>query len=314
MMENDGIRYFMINGELVNKEEANVNIAAPAIKYGVNVFEGIRGYWNKEKEELFIFRLDDHLIRLQKSCKLMRFEIKNDLIMNLRNLILDLLKANEVSQNVHIRPMVFVGGDGPLESIDPVGTAVSITLVDRWFGETLGLNCSVSSWDRISDNTMPPRIKCAANYQNSRLALMQAKLDGYDSTIILNEQGKVSEGPGYALFMVQEGIPITPRVTNNILESLTRSTVIQLFEEFYGLQTVEREIDRTELYVAEEAFFCGTGAEIAPILSIDKFKLSEGTIGRLTERLKETYYGIVRGELPAHEEWRTPLYGITTKP
>ncbi len=205
--------------------------------------------------------------------------------------------------------MVYIDGDGPLESIGPVATAVSLALVARWFGPKRSLNCSVSSWVRISDNSIPPRIKCAANYQNSRLALLQARLDGYDSTIILNEEGKVSEGPGYAFFMIREGVPITPPITDNILESITRFTVIQLLKEFHGLQTIEREIDRTELYIAQEAFFCGTGAEVAPISSIDKFTLSGGTVGSVTKMVQNAYLQVARGELNYREQWRTPVYG-----
>jgi branched-chain amino acid aminotransferase len=308
MKSNRNIRYFFLNGELLKAEDAKVLITTPALKYGASVFEGIRAYWNDKKEDLYVFRLRDHLKRLEQSCRLMRFDITEDMIEGLSNSIIELLRVNDVRQDVHIRPMVYLEGEGPLESVGPVGIAVSLTLIERWFGGKPGLSCSVSSWSRISDHCMPPRIKCAANYQNSRLALVQAKRDGYDSTILLNERGKVSEGPGYTFFMIRRGIPVTPKITDDILESFTRLTVIQLLTEFHGLKVIEREIDRTELYLAEEAFFCGTGAEITPIFSIDKYIISGGTIGRITELTRKTYFAMVKGDLSEHAEWRTPVY------
>lgn len=172
-----------------------------------------------------------------------------------------------------------------------------------------GIDCAVSSWTRISDNATPPRVKCAANYVNGRLALLQAKADGYDSVIILNPNGKVSEAPGACLFIVRDGVPATPAATQGILESITRRTLVQLFDETLGLRAQEREIDRTELYCAEEMFICGTGYQVLPVVSIDRLKVGDGQIGPLTAKLAESYVSMTRGTVPDHPEWRTPAYG-----
>ena len=166
----------------------------------------------------------------------------------------------------------------------------------------------MSSWTRISDNCMPPRIKCTANYQNSRLAMLEAKRNNYESAIILSSDGKVSESPGACLFLFRMGKPTTTTVTNNILESITRGILIYLMKENLSMEVEVRDVDRTELYIADEAFLCGSGAEITPIVSIDKHKLNGGEVGKFTRRLQELYFKIVRGEIDDHEEWRTPVF------
>jgi branched-chain amino acid aminotransferase len=177
----------------------------------------------------------------------------------------------------------------------------------RYF-ETAGLHVGVSSWHRTADNAIPPRVKAAANYQNSRLALLQAKTDGYDDAILLNSDGSVAEGPGYTLFLVRDERPITPPVTSNILEGVTRDTLLTLFRETVSVEPWEREIDRTELYIADEAFFAGTAAEVTPILSVDRHPIGEGAVGPLTAKVRDAYFQAVRGGSRSHPEWRTPVY------
>src|SRR2546425_4300551 len=176
-----------------------------------------------------------------------------------------------------------------------------------------GLSCCVSSWTRTSDNAIPIRLKCGPNYQNGRLALLQAKADGYDAPILLNAQGHVAEGTGATFFMVRKGRLVTPPVTADILESITRATLIEeICPNVLGLPVVEREIDRTELYVADEAFFCGSGYEITPIVSIDRFPLGDGEVGVLTRRMLRAYMDVVRGIDKRYSEWRTATYrGVT---
>jgi branched-chain amino acid aminotransferase len=174
---------------------------------------------------------------------------------------------------------------------------------------TKGVKVGISSWQRISDNVMPPRAKVAANYNNGRMAGTQGKLDGFDNVLMLTNHGYVSESPGSCFFMVRNGIPTTPAVTDSILESITRETVMQLFRESFGLQVVERNIDRTEVYCADEAFFCGSGQEVVPILSVDHHKLGAGGIGKLTKAMQDRYFAIVSGATSDHEEWLTPVYG-----
>src|SRR5262245_32329715 len=175
--------------------------------------------------------------------------------------------------------------------------------------ENDGLKCCISSWARTSDNAIPIRLKCGANYQNGRLALLQARADGYDAPIFLNQQGRVAEGTGATFFMVRKGRLVTPPITSDILESITRTTLVEtICPEMLGIEVVEREVARTELYVAEEAFFCGSGYEITPIVSIDRFPVGDGHVGPITQKLLTAYMNAVRGVDTRHPEWRTPLY------
>ena len=170
-----------------------------------------------------------------------------------------------------------------------------------------GMSLGVSSWQRLSDNASPPRIKCTANYHNARLTMLQAKADGYDGALMLTPQGKVSEAPIACFFMVRDGKLITPDKTSNILESITRDTIITRYKELTGFDVEERTVDRSELYFAEEAFLCGTGQEILPVTAIDKLPVGDGSVGPLTQQLRQDYFNIVRGVCDDHPEWRTPV-------
>jgi branched-chain amino acid aminotransferase len=176
----------------------------------------------------------------------------------------------------------------------------------RYFGKD-GLHVQVSSWTRISDASMPPRIKAAPNYHNSRLALLQARADGYDNALLLSNDGKVTEGPGYCIFLVRGGKLITPPVTSGILESVTRDSLMQMAPGL-GLEVVEREIDRTELYVADELFFCGSAAEVTPILSVDRITIGDGAAGPRTQAMREAYMAAVHGEVSERSGWLTPVF------
>lgn len=300
-------RYMCLDGDIVPFEDARIHVLAPAMKYAALIFEGMRGWWNAEQEEMYLFRVHDHLKRLRQSMKVMRFDAdyaEDYLVDRLRELI----RANELRQDIHIRLSVFLVGDGEMDATGPVGFSIAALPKGRMVKEEGGIDCAVSSWTRISDNATPPRVKCAANYVNGRLALLQAKADGYDSVIILNPNGKVSEAPGACLFIVRDGVPATPAATQGILESITRRTLVQLFDETLGLRAQEREIDRTELYCAEEMFICGTGYQVLPVVSIDRLKVGDGQIGPLTAKLAESYVSMTRGTVPDHPEWRTPVY------
>jgi branched-chain amino acid aminotransferase len=301
------VEFLYLDGKIVPYEQATVHMLSPAVRYGASVFEGLRGYWTQEKNQLFVFRLTDHSKRLQQSMKLMRMD-RTYSIDELDSGVLEVIRANQLKQDIHIRQIVYVGGSGPVTSTAPIGMFVAALPLGRKYDTDKGITACVSSWARITDNSIPPRIKCAANYQNSRFAHIQAKLDGYDSAIFINQRGKVSEGPGECIFIVREGIPVTPSITSDILESITRKTLILLSKEILGVETQEREVDRTELYVAEEAFFVGSATEICPITMIDKHIIGDGKIGPLTKRLSEIFFNIARGFDSSHEEWRSPVY------
>ncbi len=300
-------KYLSMYGKIVPFAEATVHSLTPAVKYGTAVFEGIRGYWNDKRKDMYIFRLEEHLNRLHFSMKVMRFDhhLENR---QMRDALIDLIKANEIREDIHIRLLVWVDGEGDMNARGPNGW--SLAALPRPPSKEVrdGVNCGVSSWRRISDNSMPARVKAVANYNNGRLATLQAHADGYDNAIILTQEGYVSESPGSCFFMVRDGVPVTPGVTSDILESVTRATVMHIFKQYLGRETQERDIGRTELYAAQETFFCGSGYEIQPILTIDRQAVGTGKPGELTRALQQKYFAIVRGETADHPEWRVPVY------
>jgi len=300
-------RLLMMNGRLIPYEDARVHVLSTAMKYAASVYEAMRGYMSDADDQLYVFRLREHLQRLQRSAKIARIPLPADPA-RLEAETLEVIRANELREDLHVRLIVFVDTeDGGLMSREPVGYVIAPIPTARYFAGS-GLHVAISSWDRISDNAMPARVKAAANYQNSRLALLQAKTDGYDDAILLNSDGSVAEGPGYTIFLVRDHQPMTPPVTSNILEGVTRATLLTLFRESLGVDVEQREIDRTELYVADEAFFAGTAAEVTPILSVDRHPVGDGTMGPLTAKVREAYFHAVRTGSAPHPEWRTPVY------
>ncbi len=295
-----------MNGRLVDQAEAALPVNSAAVFYATNVFEGLRAYWNAADEELYCFRLREHFARLRESMKMMRFTIPYS-DEDLSDAVREVLRGNGLREDIHMHLVAYVLGVG-LDATTPTGLYVNPRRRARVAPDT-GLRCCVSSWLRTADNAIPIRLKCGANYQNGRLATLQAKADGYDAPILLNQQGTVAEGTGATFFMVRKGQLVTPPVTSDILESITRATLIEeIVPKALGQEVVEREIARTELYVADEAFFCGSGYEITPIVSIDRFPLGDGGIGLITRRLLGAYMDVVRGVDKRHPEWRTPVY------
>ena len=300
----DLITYF--EGDYRPWYDAKVHVFAPAMKYGAGVFEGVRGYWSETRGEMVLFRLDEHLTRLEYSQRVMRF----DRVFTPKEMaepILEVMRRNAFAEHVHLRPVVYVDGNGPVGSLGPVEYAV--TAVPSGIKDTVenGVAVQVSSWQRVADLAMPTRVKANANYNNSRMASMQARHDGYGAALMMNQKGHVSEGPGMCFFMVRDGVPVTPSITSNILESITRDTVIQILRDELGLETVERDVDRSELYACEEAFFCGTAWEISPITSIDGIPVGTGKIGPLAGRLAEIYFDIATGVVEDTRGWLTAI-------
>ena len=299
-----------MNGRLLPQEQAVLPVNSAAVFYATNVFEGLRAYWNAADGELYAFRLADHFTRLRESMKMMRFTVPyND--DDLFEAVRAVLTGNELREDVHLHLVAYVLGPG-LEATQPTGLYINPRRRPR-VAEGQGLACCVSSWQRTSDNAIPIRLKCGANYQNGRLATLQARADGYDQPIFLTREGKVAEGTGATLFVVRKGRLVTPTTSHDILESITRTTLIEdVCPRGLGMEVVEREVDRTELYVAEEAFFCGSGYEITPITSIDRFPVGTGEVGPVTKRISQAYLALVRGQDARHPEWRTPTYRAVT--
>ncbi len=310
-------KFVWFDGAVVPWDEARVHVSTATVLRGGNVFEGVRAYWNADERELYIFRNDDHMARLWNSAKIMRMMVpwtKEQLT----QAQLDVIRANAFEDTVWFRLSLYVGSGEeniwPPEQI-PVGGFILPRLAPHSPGIAEGIDTCISSWTRIADTSVPPRVKAGANYHNSRLAVMEARTNGYaGQPILLNERGKVSEGPGACFCMVRDGALVTAPVTANILESITRATVLELARDVLKLRIQEREIDRTELYVAEEAFFCGSGWEITPIRSVDRYPIGKGQPGPVTKRLQETYFSAAEGRLPQYRRWLMPVYGAVRTP
>lgn len=301
-------RRIWFKGEILNVNDAKINALAPTSQFGLNVFEGIPCYWNEDEKQLYAFRLDDHYNRLLRSARLIQIDCpyeKSDL----RKAFIDVIKANEYDENLSVRQTLFVDGFGSWGSSDPVKMFVAPIPRGKTSAEynKKGLHVCVTSWRRISDETMSPRIKCGANYINSRVGQREALRNGYDTCIFLNERGKGSEGPGSCFFLIRDGVVITPKLTESVLESITRDTVIKLAVD-RGYRVEERSIDRTELYTCDEAFLCGSAMELTPIYSIDKYKIGEGSVGIITKELHNMYLNAASGKLNAYKDWITPIY------
>ena len=300
------IKLVTINRNLMPLKEAKVSITAPGLSYAALVFEGIRAYWNQEHKQLYIFRLEEHLNRFLNSMKLLKFidypniqSIKSDIISN--------IQANKYQEDIYIRLQGYIDDWGEMAVRTPVSTSIVSYPRPRAIAFTEGKNFTISSWQRLDDNASPPRIKASANYLNSRLASIQAKESGYDGGIMLGPNGKVSEGPGGCIFLLRNGNLITPNITSGILESITRDSILEISKKI-KLKTETRDVDRTELYIAEEIFYCGTGQEIMPILSVDKMLAGDGTPGKITKLLQHEFTEIVRGKNSNFENWITSTY------
>jgi branched-chain amino acid aminotransferase len=298
-------RFLSLNGAIVPYADAKVHIQTPLARYGIGVFEGIVAYWNDAHQTSYIFRLDDHLRRLTQSMKLMRMA-GGPSVQEMKEALFGLIRANEFRCDVHIRLLVWIDGDGDMASEGPIGWSITALARNRASTEPKGLHCAVSSWRRIDDAVMPPRIKAVANYAQGRLALMQARQDGYDTAFLMNGAGHVTETPASCFFIVRDGVLTTPLATDNILESVTRATILELAADLDPVPQA-RHIDRTELYIAEEVFLCGSGQEVSPVVSVDRHTIGDGTVGPITKLVSERYFNIARGNTGEREDWRAPV-------
>ena len=302
--------YLWWNGKRVPWESATVHLSSTFWTGVTAIFEGIMSYWNEDVGELYIWQLDAHLRRLLRSQKLMR-QASPYTVAELTDAVLDLMRALNVSGDTYIFPYCYPQGGGNFESStslepQPVDIAITARPNPSHLGKGWVRSACVSSYTRISDNVMPPRVKNIANYRNSNLAMAEARIDGYDTALILNTVGKVAEGPGACLILVRDGVLVTPSSTDSILESINRYAVIELARRELGLEVVERPVDRTELYVADEIFMVGTAAEILALGSVDRYTIGDGTIGPITTQLDQLFHDVVRGKNPAYIHWLTP--------
>ncbi len=307
MAETANPKYVWLDGKLTPWADATIHMTQAGTAGVSSVFEGIRAYWNADKKKLYVFRLDAHLDRLAQSIRLMRMGQAVSTA-QIKQGIVELVRANECADDTYVRPLAFI--ESAFFGSAPGDTARVVVNTQSWPSRLKSgkvNHACVTSWTRISDNVMPPRVKASANYLNSRLASEEARRNGYDTALFLQPTGKVAEGPGACLMLVRDGNLITPSATSGILESITRATLIELCQNVLGLKVIEREVDRTELYVAAEAFLCGTGAEITPIVSVDRLPVGAGEMGPLTKRIESLYHDLVRGIDARCPEWRTEV-------
>jgi branched-chain amino acid aminotransferase len=301
--------FVWFDGKIVPYEDAKVHVSTATVLRGANIFEGVRAYWNGDERELYIFRNADHMARLWNSAKIMRMAVPWSAD-ELTAAEIETIRANKYQGTVWFRLTLYVGEE---ESTAAGGERIGGFIVTKNSPHTKGVlegvDSCISTWTRISDVSVPPRVKSGANYHNSRFAWTEAKLNGFNgSPIMMNERGKVSEGPGACFMMVRNGRLVTPPITANILESVTRTTLLELARDVLRLPVEEREVDRTELYIADEAFFCGSGAEITPVNSVDHYPVGSGRPGPLTKKLQEVYFSVAEGRVPEYRHWLTPVY------
>jgi branched-chain amino acid aminotransferase len=300
------ICYF--KGEFIPLADAKVSVMTHAFNYGTGCFEGIRGYWNEEEEELYLFQLKPHYERLLRSCRTLMIDLKltaDDLC----DITVELMRRNNARYDIYIRPLAFKDSMelGPRVNIASDALTIYTRPLGKYLGDQ-GLNACVSSWHRIEDNAAPARAKITGIYINSALARSEAELNGYDEAIMLSSDGHVAEGSAENLFIVDtDGTLVTPPPADNILVGITRNVVMTLARDA-GLPIVERQIDRSELYSVRELFLCGTGAEISPVVSVDRRPIGDGTVGPITRQLQGAFDSAVRGKLAAHRDWCTPVY------
>src|SRR5947209_6023677 len=298
-----------LDGEIKRYGDARVGIMTHALHYGTGVFEGLRGYWNPEHEQMFILKLREHYLRMQQSVKVIKLKIPIPTD-ELCQLTLELVRRNGFRQDVYIRPLAF-------KSSEDIGVrlhnlkdsfAIYLTPYGDYVDVERGIRCMVSSWRRIDDTAAPPRAKITGIYINSALAKTEAVENGFDEAIMLTNDGHVSEGSAENVFIVRDGRVYTPPGTDNILEGITRLPLTGLKRKALGLEVVERSIDRSELYVADEVFLCGTGAQISPVVDVDHRPIGTGEVGQVVSRLQQLYFDIVRGSNAKYRSWLTPVY------
>ena len=298
------------NGELVPWSEATMHVSAFGAAGHITVFEGIRAYHTHDGSALNIFRLPEHLKRLADSMTVTRLPLRFS-CEEWRQGTLDLLRANRTSTDTYIRPVAGYTGTEHFSFSDTLGAPPECIIWNRPFRTTLpdggGLHVGSSSWARFPDNVIAARVKSMSNYINGRYALLEALVNGYDEVLQTDSTGHITEMSGAAVFVRRKGELATPPVTANLLESITRDSLLHLLREELGLPVVERPLDRSEVYVADEVFCCGTAAEVRPVISLDRIAIGGGQVGDLTRQVQRLYYDVVRGAVPRYAHWLTPV-------
>lgn len=301
------LAYF--RGNFVPLADANVNIMTHAFNYGTGCFEGIRGYWNEEERQMYLFRMREHFQRLVTSGRILGLTSPHS-VDELCAITAELVRRNEHREDCYVRPILYKGSSVVgvrMHNLED-HLAIFTTAFGKYIDASEGCRCCVSSYRRIDDNAIPARAKVTGGYVNSALAKTEAQLNGFDEAIMLTHDGHVCEGSGENIFLVSDNTLFTPSSSENILLGITRASVIQIARDELGISTIERSIDRSELYSADECFMTGTAAEITPVIEVDRRPIGTGTIGPVTRKLQTIFFDAVRGRNRKYSEWLTPVY------
>jgi branched-chain amino acid aminotransferase len=297
-------RHAYFKGKIVPYSEAKVGVATHALNYGTAVFGGIRGYWNDEKKTLFVFRPLEHYQRFLNSCRVMLLEI-NQTPESLTDLTLQLLRQDAYQQNIYIRPLAY-------KADEVIGVRLhnlkdDLTIFALPFGQYIkndtAAHVTISSWRRIDDNTIPARGKISGAYASSALIKTDAAMAGFDEALVLTQDGHLTEGSAMNIFMLRDGVLITPPVTDNILEGITRRSVMELAKNELGIPVVERPIDRSEIYICDEFFLTGTAAQITVVTKVDNRPVGKGVMGPVADALCRMYDEVLHGNNPKYAHW-----------
>ena len=301
-MEAAGTAYF--EGNYVPIEDAKVSVLTHAFNYGTGLFEGIRGYYNQDEDDILVFRLEEHIDRFVRNCKVLFMDLPES-AEDLEKICIELVRRSGFREDVYLRPIAYKSEHSlapKLNGVQSSFTCYVIKLGD-YVEINTGLDVAVSSWRRPSDNAIASRVKTTGSYVNSSLARTEADESGFDEAIVLREDGSVSEGSAMNIFMVLDGKLITTPPSSDILIGITRDTVMELARKELDLEVIERPIGRTELYVCDELFFTGTGAQVAPVRSVDRRVIADGTPGPITKELQTLYFDVVQGKVDAYRHW-----------
>lgn len=302
-------RYAFFGGHIVPFEQATISVLTHAFNYGTGVFGGLRGYWNDDEDQLYVFRPLDHFERLIQSASLLRIRIPYTAA-ELNEILNNLLRAEGFRQNCYVRPLAY-------KSTEMIGVRLhdvddALTMFAMPFGSYIanedGAHVCFSAWRRVDDNAIPARGKIVGAYANSALIKSDAVLSGYDEALVLNQEGHVTEASAANIFMVRRGVVYTPPPQADVLEGIVRRALITLMRDDLGLEVVEREIDRTEIYVADEVFLCGTGVQVAAITRVEHRAIGSGVMGPVTEAARNLFFRVVQGRVAQYRDWLSPVY------
>jgi branched-chain amino acid aminotransferase len=297
------------HGKIVPYAEAKIGVLTHALNYGTAAFAGIRAYWNEQQQQLYIFRPHDHYRRFLNSAKLLCMQLEHTPD-SLTQITVDLLRADNYHQNVYVRPLAYKSDEVIGVKLHGLHDDLSICAIpfDKYLDDDTNAHVTVSSWRRVDDNIIPARGKISGAYANSAFVKTDAVRAGFDEAVVLTQDGHVSEGSAMNFFMVKDGLLVTPSVTENILEGITRKSVIDLAREELNMTVVERQVDRTEIYLCEELFMTGTAAQITAVTRVDYRPVGEGKMGPVTSQLYQLFQDILLGKVPKYKHWVTPVY------